>query len=101
VARLQVLTRQAAEVLGACDISRVDFRMDADGEPRLLEINTLPGLNPKVSDVCIMARAEGLPYETLISEILLLAAQRYELPLTVLSMPWTVGEEGEGLPLAG
>ncbi len=101
VTRLQVLTRQAAEVLGALDISRVDFRLDADGEPRLLEINTLPGLNPKVSDVCIMARAEGLPYETLISEILLLAAQRYELSLPVLSMPWTAGEEGDVLPLAG
>lgn len=78
--RLYALTRQAAEAVGACDVSRIDFRLDADGQPMLLEINTLPGLNPAVSDVCIMARAEGLPYETLITEILYLAADRFTSP---------------------
>jgi hypothetical protein len=41
-----------------------------------LEINTLPGLNPAVSDLCMMAAAEGTPYPVLISEILYLAAER-------------------------
>jgi D-alanine-D-alanine ligase len=80
--RLYTLTRQAAEALGVCDVSRVDFRMGADGEPYLLEINTLPGLNPAVSDLCIMARAENIPYQMLISEILYLAAERFGMMLT-------------------
>ncbi len=67
--------------LNVNDVGRIDFRLDADGEPCLLEINTLPGLNPLVSDLCIMAAAEGLPYQTLITEILYLAAERQGLPL--------------------
>jgi D-alanine-D-alanine ligase len=77
--RLHDLTRRAAEAIGACDVSRVDFRLGADGEPYLMEINTLPGLNPTVSDLCIMAAAEGLPYKDLITEILYLAAERHGL----------------------
>ncbi|MCB8946315.1 MAG: hypothetical protein H6658_21430 [Ardenticatenaceae bacterium] len=79
--QLYTLTRQAAEAIGACDVVRVDFRLNSAGEPYLLEINTLPGLNPAVSDLCIMARADNFPYETLISEILYLAAERFGLPM--------------------
>jgi D-alanine-D-alanine ligase len=75
------LTRKAAEALNACDISRVDFRMGADGKPYLLEINTLPGLNPAISDICIMADAEGLDYNILILEVLYLAAERFGMPI--------------------
>jgi D-alanine-D-alanine ligase len=82
--RLIELTRKAAEALGACDVSRVDLRLDANGEPSLLEINTLPGLNPKVSDLCIVAAAEGMPYQDLITEILYLAAERNALPFETL-----------------
>jgi D-alanine-D-alanine ligase len=74
--RLIDLTRQAAEALDVKDVSRVDFRIGIDGEPYLMEINTLPGLNPSVSDLCIMASAEGMSYEVLITEILYLAAER-------------------------
>jgi len=81
-ARLIDLTRRAAEALDVRDVSRVDFRMGADGEPYLMEINTLPGLNPLLSDLCIMAAAEGMTYRTLITEILYLAAERYQLPFT-------------------
>lgn len=83
--QLYALTQRAAEVLGVCDVSRIDFRLDANGQPQLLEINTLPGLNPAVSDVCIMARAEGMPYQTLITEILYLAAERFNLPRPVIT----------------
>ena len=83
-ARLIELTRKAAEVLGACDVSRVDLRLDAHGEPSLMEINTLPGLNAEVSDLCIVAAAEGMPYQDLITEILYLAAERNALPFDSL-----------------
>jgi D-alanine-D-alanine ligase len=75
------LTRRAAEALNVKDISRIDFRMGADGKPYLLEINTLPGLNPAISDICIMAEAEGLDYNTLILEVLYLAAERFGMPI--------------------
>jgi D-alanine-D-alanine ligase len=65
--------------LNVCDLARVDFRLGASGQPYLLEINTLPGLNPALSDLCIMAQAEGMSYPTLVKEILYLSAQRYGL----------------------
>ncbi len=76
-AELKQLAVAAFEAIGALDMSRVDFRLGADGRPYLLEINTLPGLNPVVSDLCIMARAEGMSYTDLINEIVYLAADRY------------------------
>ncbi len=79
--RLIDLARRAAQALNVNDVGRIDFRLDVDGEPCLLEINTLPGLNPLVSDLCLMAAAEGLSYHTLITEILYLAAERNGLPL--------------------
>jgi D-alanine-D-alanine ligase len=77
--QLQRLALRAHRAITALDVSRVDFRLDADGNPYLLEINTLPGLNPDISDLCIMSEAEGLPYEQLILEILDLAASRFGL----------------------
>lgn len=78
--RLLDLTRRASEALGVRDVSRIDFRTTAEGKPYLMEINTLPGLNPEVSDLCIMAASEGMAYPVLITEILYLAAERYGLP---------------------
>jgi D-alanine-D-alanine ligase len=75
--KLQRLALRAHRAIGATDVSRVDFRLDERGDPYLMEINTLPGLNPTVSDMCIMARAEGLAYEHLILEILDMAAARF------------------------
>lgn len=74
---LKQMAVAAFEAIGALDLGRVDFRLGEDGSPYLLEINTLPGLNPVVSDLCIMAQAEGMPYTDLINEILYLAAGRY------------------------
>jgi D-alanine-D-alanine ligase len=67
----------AFEAIDGLDLGRVDFRLGSDGRPYLMEINTLPGLNPIVSDLCIMARAEGMHYADLINEVLYLATSRY------------------------
>jgi D-alanine-D-alanine ligase len=75
------LTKSATIAIGAVDCSRVDLRLDSEGHPYLLEINTLPGVNPAVSDLCIMSKAEGMAYEVLINEILNLAIERYGIPL--------------------
>jgi D-alanine-D-alanine ligase len=73
---LKWLAVEAFVTIGALDVGRVDIRLGADGRPYLLEINTLPGLNPVVSDLCIMATAEGMHYTDLINEILDLAIDR-------------------------
>ncbi len=78
------IARQAAEAVGALDVSRIDFRLDAEGQPNLMEINTLPGMNSEVSDLCIMAASEGMPYQDLITEILYLGAERFGLPFDSL-----------------
>jgi D-alanine-D-alanine ligase len=75
--RLHRLAIKAHQSIGALDVSRVDIRLSAEGRPYLLEINTLPGLNPAISDLCIMSDAEKLSYRDLILEILYLGASRY------------------------
>lgn len=68
---------RAHNVLGTLDISRTDIRLADDGTPRLMEINTLPGLTPDYSDLCLQAASEGIRYEDLILEILYLGAGRW------------------------
>ena len=77
--QLQELAIKAHLAIGTEDVSRVDMRMDAEGNPRLLEINTLPGLTPEFSDLCVIANADGLSYQDLILEILYLGASRWKL----------------------
>jgi D-alanine-D-alanine ligase len=77
--KLQYFAWRAHTVLGALDVSRTDIRLDADGNPRLLEINTLPGLTPDYSDLCLQAKAEGISYSDLILDILYLGASRWEM----------------------
>ncbi len=48
------------------DVSRVDMRLNADGKPCLIEINTLPGLTPDFSDLCVLSKADGISYQELI-----------------------------------
>jgi D-alanine-D-alanine ligase len=96
-ARLIDLTRRASEALGVRDVSRVDFRMGADDELYLMEINTLPGLNPSVSDLCIMAASEGLPYKTLITEILYLSAQRFGMLFEINNRSWRTSTPSQGI----
>ncbi len=76
---LKRLAVAAFLAINGLDVSRVDFRLDAQGCPHILEINTLPGMNPEISDLCIMARAEGMAYTELVNDILHLAARRYSL----------------------
>jgi D-alanine-D-alanine ligase len=88
--KLRHFAWRAHIVLNALDVSRTDIRLDDDGNPRLLEINTLPGLTPGYSDLCLQAAAEDIRYEDLILEILYLGASRWgmlearELPLAAV-----------------
>ena len=55
--KLQHMAWRAHLLLGALDVSRTDMRLDAQGNIRLMEINTLPGLTPGYSDLCLQAAA--------------------------------------------
>lgn len=77
--KLQTLAILGHQAVGAVDVSRLDMRLDAAGEPRLIEINSLPGLSPGFSDLCVIAQAEGITYQDLILEILYLGASRFGL----------------------
>ena len=63
--------------VGCCDISRTDIRLDDQGTPYVLEINPLPGLDPKESNFPMMAYAAGMKYEELINAILNSAKERF------------------------
>jgi D-alanine-D-alanine ligase len=65
------------KILGCRDFARLDFKLDAKGVPYFIEINPLAGLNPKSSDMPIMAYKLGWTYQALISAILNAALQRY------------------------
>src|SRR4030042_220552 len=65
------------KALGCRDFARLDFKLSPEGMPYFLEINPLAGLNPKSSDLPIMANKLGLTYQALLSAILNAALQRY------------------------
>jgi D-alanine-D-alanine ligase len=81
VADLNWYTAAVFRVLGALDVSRVDFRLDAhnDWKPYILEINPLPGLSPGISDLVIEAAAAGVGHTELVNMILEAALKRYGL----------------------
>lgn len=75
--KLKHLALRAHIILNALDVSRTDIRLDEEGNPRLIEINTLPGLTPDYSDLCLQAKAENIRYEDLVLDILYLGASRW------------------------
>jgi D-alanine-D-alanine ligase len=75
--KLKHLALRAHQLLNALDVSRTDIRLDEEGNPRLIEINTLPGLTPNYSDLCLQANAENIKYEDLVLDILYLGASRW------------------------
>ncbi len=74
------LTIEVFHAVGALDVSRVDFRIDQhDGKPYVLEINTLPGLTPGISDLVIVAAADGMDHTQLVNMIFDAAVKRLGL----------------------
>jgi len=65
------------KALGCRDFARLDFKLSPEGMPYFLEVNPLAGLNPKSSDLPIMANKLGWTYQALISAIFNAALQRY------------------------
>jgi len=66
---LQSLARRCWEVFGLQGYARVDFRVDADGQPWILEINANPCLSPDAGFAAAVAQA-GLTFDTVVERIL-------------------------------
>ena len=66
---LAALAREAFEVLGCSGWGRVDFLLDGDGRPWLLEANTVPGMTDH-SLVPMAAQVAGLTFDALVGRIL-------------------------------
>jgi len=77
--RVKEAALKTHRAVGCLDISRTDIRLDKDNIPYVLEINPLPGLDPKESNFPIMAYAAGMKYEDLIEAILISASERKRL----------------------
>jgi D-alanine-D-alanine ligase len=77
---LSEAVRTAAETaFAACgcrDHARVDFILSAQGEPFLLEINTLPGMK-ETSTLPMSARCAGLDFTALVREMVSPAVERF------------------------
>jgi D-alanine-D-alanine ligase and related ATP-grasp enzymes len=71
------MTRQAFRALDCRDYARIDFRLNREGQPYVLEINALPNLMPKTSSYAVMARKAGLTFSDLIRTIVFTAQMRY------------------------
>jgi D-alanine-D-alanine ligase len=73
--RLSALAHEAWSLFGVTGYARVDFRVDAAGEPWLLELNVNPCLTPDAGFVAAAERA-GLGYDALIAAITEAAARQ-------------------------
>jgi D-alanine-D-alanine ligase len=80
--KIKKVVLQTYKVLRCRDWSRIDIRLDAEGEPNVIEINPLPGILPDPQDNSCFpkaARATGLSYQEMINKVLFTAAKRNNL----------------------
>ncbi|MEJ5350643.1 MAG: ATP-grasp domain-containing protein [Melioribacteraceae bacterium] len=80
--KIKDIALKSYRVLRCRDWSRIDIRLDSNGEPNVLEINPLPGILPDPDDNSCFpkaARAAGLSYAEMINKVLFTAAKRYNL----------------------
>jgi D-alanine-D-alanine ligase len=83
-AGIDAVTLAAYNAVGCRDWTRLDVRLDAAGEPHVLEINPLPGILPDPKENSCLpkaARAAGIGYDELIQACLLAGAKRYGMRL--------------------
>ncbi|HEX3072809.1 MAG TPA: D-alanine--D-alanine ligase, partial [Ignavibacteriales bacterium] len=72
----------AYNILKCRDWSRIDVRLDAEGEPNIIEVNPLPGILPDPKDNSCFpkaARTAGLNYSRMLNKVLDIAIKRYGL----------------------
>ncbi len=75
VRRVGDWARRVSAIVGLRDLARLDFRVDPEGRPYLLEINTIPGFT-ETSLLPMAARSAGWEFERLCVEIVAWARSR-------------------------
>jgi D-alanine-D-alanine ligase len=68
-ARFLDLARRAYDAIGLSDYGRVDFRMDALGEPYVLEVNPNPDLTPG-SGFRLALEHAGIPFDRFVARLI-------------------------------
>jgi D-alanine-D-alanine ligase len=71
---------QTYELLGCHGFARVDFMVPDEGEPQVLEVNSIPGLT-RTSLMPMAAEAAGVAFEELAERLLATANSRQSYPL--------------------
>lgn len=78
--KITSVTLAAYHTMRCRDWSRLDIRLDSDGEPNIIEINPLPGILPDPKENSCYpkaARTAGMDYNTMILSVLDAALKRY------------------------
>ena len=75
-ARIEKEVLDAFRVLGCRDYSRIDVRVDDEGVPYVIDVNTLPGMEPLYSDYPKACKVMGLEYHQLVDHLLKCALKR-------------------------
>ncbi len=83
---LQHLALKVHEKLECKDFSRVDFRVDLEGNPWFLEINPLPTFAPD-GTFAILAEMMGRPYTVFLAEIIAEGLRRLQEEQTINLQP--------------
>jgi len=68
--RLAAIARQCWDLFGLSGYARVDFRLDANGMPWVLEVNG----NPSFYGFYHCAKKAGIPFESIVARIVEVAA---------------------------
>jgi D-alanine-D-alanine ligase len=76
-AKLINTARKIYNILECRDFSRIDFRVNEQGEVYFIEINPLPGLAPGYSDYPMLVEFNGISYQEIVKMVLNSALQRY------------------------
>lgn len=90
---------EAWRLVGGHGYGRVDMRLDANGQPWILEVNSNPDIAPDAG-LARMARVAGIDYSTLVRTIteLGLARRRDQQPQYE---QWVLAQQLSGMPVGG
>lgn len=69
--RLQDIARRSFTAIGCAGMARVDFFVEAGGDVRVLEVNTIPGFTP-TSVYAKLFQAAGIAYRDLVERLIAL-----------------------------
>ncbi len=98
---IQEMCRKVYRVMGCRGYARFDLRLDRENRPYLLEVNTLPGLQPGYSELPRMAAAAGMSFRELVGTIVTLGFEYFAKVKARSLSKKAAGMKPEGASLPG